>query len=510
MSRVALSKSRAEKTRLPAVPVPHVVVEIVPGRFTEADWAFMIAEEEGEEIIAELMDDLMTKVMDECYKVYLVRQLIPFTIAEARDALVQIIEWRFLVHDDGDTDISGHAIWQQDEEPQPCITDSWAQGSVPVIRTGLTARETNTKIFSEESYEDVLKKKDATEVKTMQGNPGSHQKAVQEDMMNVIDVSPVEIYQFKEECTKTEKSASLSGLQRAIHQPLPPPKDQKPKRTYKPHRGPLRSAGLKEITKSLEDTEKELLVQQLSQTVLMKKTPVDPDSLKLLPLSFHNLLKIQLGRPPQNKDVTFDEFGNITSVPKLDFCHLPRHYIKPHFEVVDVKVEAERQKLEEIQAGGPVLLRTGRSKNVILNKLAKNITMNSRMNFSELNRKPTNVSDWPLRKDQSKTLNQRSKTLNQRSSLSGSLTQTRSDSDTFKSGILIKSMHLAPGVVLREIHNTKDHLWHNLAEEDNNIIESWENLKPILTAVPRPAIMVEQLIKDHVPQVHPMNSFQSF
>uniref|UniRef100_A0A672TUN7 Uncharacterized protein n=1 Tax=Strigops habroptila TaxID=2489341 RepID=A0A672TUN7_STRHB len=60
----------------------------------------------------------------------LCRQRVPFTVGQARDALLQIAQWRFPLRDEGDLDPGG-----EDEEPQPCTGDSWAEGAVPVLST---------------------------------------------------------------------------------------------------------------------------------------------------------------------------------------------------------------------------------------------------------------------------------------------------------------------------------------------------------------------------------------
>lgn len=61
-------------------------------------------------------------------------QCIPYVISQAREAMLQIIEWRFLVRDEGESSVPVDPTWQEDEEPAPSITDSWAQGSVPVLQ----------------------------------------------------------------------------------------------------------------------------------------------------------------------------------------------------------------------------------------------------------------------------------------------------------------------------------------------------------------------------------------
>ncbi|XP_025050272.1 uncharacterized protein C2orf81 homolog [Alligator sinensis] len=52
--------------------------------------------------------------------------------------MLQIAEWRFLARDEGEAGLAEDATWQEDEEPVACITDSWAQGSVPIVRRSLT------------------------------------------------------------------------------------------------------------------------------------------------------------------------------------------------------------------------------------------------------------------------------------------------------------------------------------------------------------------------------------
>ncbi|XP_054332216.1 uncharacterized protein C2orf81 homolog isoform X6 [Pongo pygmaeus] len=62
-----------------------------------------------------------------------VPQCIPFTISQAREAMLQITEWRFLARDEGESAVAEDPTWGEDEEPSACTTDSWAQGSVPVL-----------------------------------------------------------------------------------------------------------------------------------------------------------------------------------------------------------------------------------------------------------------------------------------------------------------------------------------------------------------------------------------
>ncbi|KAF1597060.1 UNVERIFIED_CONTAM: hypothetical protein FQV15_0018563, partial [Eudyptes pachyrhynchus] len=61
-------------------------------------------------------------------------QSLPFALGRARDALLRVVRWRFPARDEGETGPEGDGAWREDEEPQPRQPDSWAQGSVPVLR----------------------------------------------------------------------------------------------------------------------------------------------------------------------------------------------------------------------------------------------------------------------------------------------------------------------------------------------------------------------------------------
>ncbi|XP_057225352.1 uncharacterized protein C2orf81 homolog [Malurus melanocephalus] len=82
-----------------------------------------------------------------------VLQLVPFTVSRARDAILFVAEWRFLVRDEGDPDPGGDplswgdtdperdGIWKEDEEPQTCPWDSWTQGAVTVLDVSLPSEQ---------------------------------------------------------------------------------------------------------------------------------------------------------------------------------------------------------------------------------------------------------------------------------------------------------------------------------------------------------------------------------
>ncbi|XP_019479088.1 PREDICTED: LOW QUALITY PROTEIN: uncharacterized protein C2orf81 homolog [Hipposideros armiger] len=150
-----VTRSKAEKARPPTVPVPQV--DIVPGKLTEAEWMALRALEEGEDVVEDILEELLARVMDSAFKVYLTQQCIPFTISQAREAMLQITEWRFLARDEGESAVAEDPTWGEDEEPLPCPIDAWAQGCVPVLHAPASAglEETYQSEDQEESVDQI-------------------------------------------------------------------------------------------------------------------------------------------------------------------------------------------------------------------------------------------------------------------------------------------------------------------------------------------------------------------
>uniref|UniRef100_A0A8C6QJ25 Uncharacterized protein n=1 Tax=Nannospalax galili TaxID=1026970 RepID=A0A8C6QJ25_NANGA len=68
-----VTRSKAEKARPPAQPVPQV--DIVPGRLSEAEWIAFLAQEEGENMMEDILADFLARVMECAFKVYLTQQV---------------------------------------------------------------------------------------------------------------------------------------------------------------------------------------------------------------------------------------------------------------------------------------------------------------------------------------------------------------------------------------------------------------------------------------------------
>ncbi|KAH0615659.1 hypothetical protein JD844_025958 [Phrynosoma platyrhinos] len=371
--RVAQAKSRAERYRPPTVPVPQI--EIVPGRLTEADWLSLLNFEEAEDTVGDILASMLDQVMDECYKVYLSRQCIPYVINQAREAMLQIIEWRFLVRDEGETEVPMDPAWQEDEEPVPCITDSWAEGSVPVVQAAPARWET------EEMLARLLDEAPATEEEEEAPGGGTaagvalapgvaapslhtllHEEEEEEEEEDKEE-RPLPAVLPEIRPSKIRSSSSRvrvrvpEGLPLVKEAPTPPAQPCSTTKLWVPphgYEGSPRAARFSCPLTALESSEKDLLLRQkLSQFSVVEDEDEDEDVGRplLLPPSCSNLLRIQVGRPPNTKDVFYDEHGRVTLVPRLDPARLPKHWIRPTVEVVDPDVESRRQEALKTVSG---------------------------------------------------------------------------------------------------------------------------------------------------------------
>uniref|UniRef100_A0A8C3IN94 Uncharacterized protein n=1 Tax=Chrysemys picta bellii TaxID=8478 RepID=A0A8C3IN94_CHRPI len=373
--RVPLSKSRAEKSRPPTVPIPQV--DIVPGRLSESEWISLVTMEEGEDGVGDILEGMINQVMDECYKVYLARQCIPFTISQARDAILQIAEWRFLARDEGEATVEEDATWQEEEEPVACVTDSWAQGSVPVMRTSLT-------LFPKE--------------------------------------------------------------------------------------------------------------RELAQTVPEESPLEDLGSLhQLLPTSCSNLLKIQMGRPPTIRGVTYDEFGTVIAMPRLDPARLPKCWIKPQVEVLDPDVEAKRQEVLQTVSG------RGQRSTKSHSRAAQGPGVGELISAQLLEDTGPTLSGRLAQAVCPRHADKRAQHL---PSTGRSLEP--SSHVSWKPSNLLDSIELAPGVAIRDSSSVKRGPHPGALCEEGGEGVFQRKLRPIRPRVPLPAVAVGQLIRDHTPQVRPM------
>ena len=76
----------------PAEKLLTTLFEIVPGKFNENDWNLMLETDDSQEFIWEIIDEIFDSTIKVIYDKYLQRQTIPYTINEARKAILHIID----------------------------------------------------------------------------------------------------------------------------------------------------------------------------------------------------------------------------------------------------------------------------------------------------------------------------------------------------------------------------------------------------------------------------------
>ncbi|XP_054845715.1 uncharacterized protein C2orf81 homolog [Eublepharis macularius] len=323
--RVAQAKSRAERARPPAAPLPQV--EIVPGRLSEAEWLSLLCAEEAEDAVGDLLAALLERALAQCEKVYLARQCVPYVIAQAREALLQILEWRFLVRDEGQAEVPADPTWQEDEPPRACITDSWAQGSVPVRQASPSPQEGEVP-------------------------PAGPPEAAALPPEVVCDAEGLP-QQPSREGAKLAKEQLVPPLESLS--PILPSVSSKSRKTSRAFGRPSYNKASFQSSEGLqgEPETQQLLAGESAQVPVKEKKPHTPlpKLCPLLPPSCSNLLRIQLGRPPNIKDVLYDESGSVTVVPRLDPARLPKRWVKPYVEVVDPDMESRRQEALKTVSG---------------------------------------------------------------------------------------------------------------------------------------------------------------
>ncbi|XP_072900055.1 uncharacterized protein C2orf81 homolog [Hemitrygon akajei] len=322
MSRLAMPKSRSDKSRAAFVPVPTPVaalVELVPGRFTENDWQAMVVTEDGENSVMNIIEDIISQTLDQCFRIYIENQLLPFTITQAKDALLQIIEWQFLIHDPGESNISLTPSWQEDTEPQANVTDSWAQGSVPVLRLPDTAALQGKESTQEPPDVDLQPKAASADHSSTFGDHHDH------GAQGSLHSSPLTgFYPDLKQVTTEPEEAGMEPEQ------TPEAIMVRKSCGFKARRHLHNAQKVWNISKPLFEREADLVQPPASEEM-----PLVPCEARWVPPYLQNAMKIQRGRLPSNNIVTFDELGNVTSVKRLDPTQFRRRWVKPFFRLVE-------------------------------------------------------------------------------------------------------------------------------------------------------------------------------
>ncbi|XP_002734910.1 uncharacterized protein LOC100369816 [Saccoglossus kowalevskii] len=494
MSRATASKSRADKNKTKdsdragtqSASVPPVSNDVVPGRFSESDWSHLIEREDGEDFIIDMVEEIVDQSLSVIYHNYIQKQLLPFTITKAKDDILQVIEWRFLERDEGEGEaVNKDVSWQEEEEPLPAVPDSWAQGSVPrtliPVRTP-TPSEHDTEVTSVSCLSRAGTINDDDDFTTF-NETSADDLLVEEKAKPQVET----IVEQQEETSPTLQQEVQEVPEKPTEQPVAfipePPKEQKKKKKfkYKPHRGPLKSAGLTRMNQTLDDAEREMNIAEIKSE--MQQCDVEEImafDLLHMPSSCHSILKAQAGRPPGNKEVTYDEKGNVIAVMKMDPERLPSHRIKTQFSIVDPAVEAAHARL--------IAMRTGRYR---VSQAKSKMTT----------RTTTTVGGDTIKTNAATT--QSVLTLDS-SSLPQHTTSFDQQAVTPLPPPLLDSMELAPGVVVKEGNRIRKGPRLRPRQEDVVTSATIKALRPLVHDGPGQRINVTAILGRQTPVLRPI------
>lgn len=296
-------------------------LEIVPGKFNENDWNTLLEIDEAQEFVWELLEECIENANKTIYTNYLDKQTIPFTINEAKKAILHLIDWQFL---DDDTDDDLVETWVQDKEPDACVIDSWAQGYVQTL-----INEPPT--FEENVIEEVDEQKSrGSFLEELTQTPQFKPQFV--ESIPVDTMSQTQSQYLTE--TKSTTNSTLTNKKA-------PPKRFTGKKFSEPssmnHTMPV-SSKPDPSTFSYDDrSEKKELPIHLKFKQIDAEAKKLEDSIVKAPNAAQSLLKTLLTRPVGQREVEIDPYGDITSIAKLDFDKLNSTGIKARFSVNETK-----------------------------------------------------------------------------------------------------------------------------------------------------------------------------
>ncbi|KAI3372482.1 hypothetical protein L3Q82_022968 [Scortum barcoo] len=273
--------------------------DIIPDRLTLAQWMDMLIQEDADETVGEIMEELMNKVMEGCFKVYIQRQQVAFSASWAKSYLTQILEQQMLYLDEGEE--PGEASKTEDSELMPTTSDPWVQGCVPVVNANpqpLTATQQDA---------DIGRVPEKAQARVNQDS----------DVMDQTLRSP------KQSEKETSPRTSVCNKHYKALSPRSPLKvDRKKKQQV-------------ELTPKLVPDK---LLPPLSRSAERKK--IEGKN------STHPINNHMTGSSHQHKDYQ--------SIPKLDPSSLPRHCIFPQYEIVNNNTKPKSKKTSGLSKLEPI------------------------------------------------------------------------------------------------------------------------------------------------------------
>jgi len=328
-----MSKSRGERGKTPSSNqnAPPVNNTIVAGRFTECDWNELVENESCEDFVWDIVNEVADNACNIIFENIVTERVAPYAVFSAKELLLDLIEWQFLECDSGEH-VSEEPAWDEDDEPAACITDSWAQGAVPVVSSLKLVGSPDTEITVTSAIPDPDLIDDnfvIGEVELENMGDDDAEKDDTDGMENEEDGH------FKEEDQNPKNQDAVPSMKDLEPEkplsPSPPkisqnvPRNQNRKTVYKKHKGSLPTFTPISLTPVTEDRPRPN-AQGVSYFTPHHGVPLH---------SADSLFKNQHGRPPGIKEVVYDEFGNVTHVQKINVGAIPDYRVRTKLIIKD-------------------------------------------------------------------------------------------------------------------------------------------------------------------------------
>lgn len=105
--------------------------------------------DEHKSIIYSIRAELFDRAWKQCYENYLKRQTVRFVVDCAHEAITEIVNLNFYVHDEGSPYYVGHPSWIPNKLPEPSTPDGWA--TCKVSSSKKTAKESTVAVSSDDN-----------------------------------------------------------------------------------------------------------------------------------------------------------------------------------------------------------------------------------------------------------------------------------------------------------------------------------------------------------------------
>ncbi|CAF4331279.1 unnamed protein product, partial [Didymodactylos carnosus] len=359
-------------------------LEIVPGKFSEHDWYNLIESDETEDFIADILDDIWSQTSKQIEKIYISKQLLPYTTMMVKNALSNVIQWAFLERDEPEP--AQGTFWIEDAEPVPSNMDNFGEGVVPACREEIQTLLSEPETTRIPSVRASISSASPTATKqTQQITENKQQNVSDEYLTSQTKLTPDDSI-LTEQSLSGQAELTMGGIEEQPEQQIEqrlhnhdvlviqptkleplaelffPPSNSKVSDSNKKYKQ------TKQIKKSFTSSTVE------SQSITTKSsyhdTKKSDDKLRVFddqhieelinkaPAAAHSILKSILSRPPGYRELELDEFGNVASITKLDPDKLPSKsirvkcdVIKPRKTVIDTRpvLNAQRQPKKERQ-----------------------------------------------------------------------------------------------------------------------------------------------------------------